>query len=402
MITLLVTIVFILGAGVLIVQPPKIGSLKKQELPVNKKIGVNYWSWQVTAANSKFETFKILLDKDFAGIEEFSPTYLRVSVGSFNNTKLNYQMLDYIVEKCKNRHIVPIFSFFALGDNNVVDGMSHVNHFEDSRIAQHHYKLVINNTIKRYARENIIWEDMNEANYGGTYWFNQPVSLTQAKDYIKMDRYITKCLAKYVKKPVHLSGNYTFMGKQTIDTFGLSVFAGMPLKNKQVSFHPYIFGKPEQLLTNRYYKKFFKTLNKKQVSDISATELGFGTPNNFSGSYTRRQQSNYLRREILILDALGAKQIVLWTADSTDQTWSIEKSDGTLNSLGRDVKYMLKQLSGYTFYKRLKTDDSIYAFLYKKGNKSKIVCWSAREKKQKFYFHRKSVTINDAPKVFSY
>ena len=397
-----VFVVFILGIGLLLIQYSKIGKLKKQDTPINKKIGVNYWSWQITDSNSNYETFKAMVDKDFVGIKQFSPSYLRVSVGSFDNTKLNNQMLDYIVEKCKDGHIIPIFSFFALGDNNAVDGMSHTNHFEDYKVAQKHYRLVVRNTIKRYSRENIIWESVNEANYGGNYWFNQPVSLTQAKDYIKLDKYISSCLMQYAKKPVLLTGNYTFMGKQTIDSFELSVFAGMSLKNKHVSFHPYIYGRPEQLLTNKYYKKFFRTLNQVRASDISATELGFGTPKNFNGNYTRQQQSSYLRREILILDALGAKQIVLWTADSTDHTWSIENKNGTLNSSGKDIRRMLKQLHGYSFYKRLKTEKNTYVFLYRNGYKSKIVYWSTDRKVKEFYFHREKLSISSNPKVHSY
>lgn len=207
---------------------------------------------------------------------------------------------------------------------------------------------------------------------------------------------------QYAKKPVLLTGNYTFMGKQTIDSFELSVFAGMPLKNKHVSFHPYIYGRPEQLLTNKYYKKFFRTLNQVRASDISATELGFGTPQNFNGNYTRQQQSSYLRREILILDALGAKQIVLWTADSTDHTWSIENKNGTLNSSGKDIRRMLKQLHGYSFYKRLKTEKNTYVFLYRNGYKSKIVYWSTDRKVKEFYFHREKLSISSNPKVHSY
>ncbi|MGX9765982.1 hypothetical protein ACWYXE_07545, partial [Lactiplantibacillus argentoratensis] len=105
-----VFVVFILGIGLLLIQYSKIGKLKKQDTPINKKIGVNYWSWQITASNSNYETFKAMVDKDFVGIKQFSPSYLRVSVGSFDNTKLNNQMLDYIVEKCKDGHIIPIFS----------------------------------------------------------------------------------------------------------------------------------------------------------------------------------------------------------------------------------------------------------------------------------------------------
>lgn len=376
---------------------------------ITSKLGVNQWGQYYDFNKFDDKTFKDNIDYDFSMINQLPINWVRMGMIYYDNLVLNdgsynFSRLDYAVSKAELMGLKIIMPIWFVDDG--LSDKGHI-HYDDMLIK---YKQMIVALIKHFEGHGITYEAIDEATGGDHYWLNQNAKI-RMNDIVMMHQFFKDQVHFLDGTADFLAGDYPWIGASgMMDRFQTSVNQGMLDNIKSVSFHPYISGPPEQLLTDGQLQKELKVL-KNNSKNVSATEFGYAYPGSFNGSYTREQQTNYTLREIFLLDYLGIDKIIYFTMDNSDRVWSLQKSidqsnifdtEENWNPLGSTLRDVFLKLYGYSFSERINvgnTNDYLLRYVCE-GQSDIIVGWTASNT-HSVTNQGISFVLNETPQLFS-
>lgn len=365
-----------------------------QSTPVNDKLGTNDMGYTEEFKYNTTSQFKKSWNYQLSMIKKMPFKWLRIGTnyaivktntsGKYDFSKVDYQIKT--AQKAGLKVVFPLWSDALIGDTY------------SQRLSQ--TENLWKQLVKHEAGKGIYWEGIDEAESGGTFWFNEKPSEQKTKDVIKVDQNLRKIVHKYDPKASFINGDLAGSSDHADYAFSHGIFKG----SKLGSFHTYMTGSPEPILTN-WSAKHINLLEKQGISPI-IDELGYPYAKDFNGTYTRKQQSDYLIREIFLLDMLGVKSIQPFCMEDTNLDWSLETSHkrpgkGNLVLATQDIRKKFNQLSGYSFNHRIQTNTDDYVLVYSKKNASnKYVYWTTTDKHQ-VKANKQTFTLTTSPQVFS-
>lgn len=343
--------------------------------PLTSKLGI----YASTLTDSSSASDKAATLKQYQKAKQMGFSYVRVPfridpalttlTGSYD-----YSKMDYAIKLAKKVGLTPIV-YFVSGSHNP-EANTWQSLYPDltySTTLINLMKTVAVNTVKRYASNNIVWEGWNEPN--GYYWFNQDSSKT-VKDWVGFDQTVATAVRKYTKSGVFLTGVFSGYSSKNNTIFIHARNNGLTQNASAVSNHPYQTGLPENLLSND------QAYAGVQMPTVT-TEVGYTTKSSWQGKVSEDVQAKYDARSIFLLDSMGQPLISMFNLqDSSDTGWGLYKQNGAPKKAARYMRYLLTNLKGYHFVKRIDMNHSksTFALLYRKGSADKVVYWATNDK----------------------
>ncbi|MCP8851748.1 cellulase family glycosylhydrolase [Latilactobacillus sakei] len=346
------------------------------KIGVNETSGFIYWS-------ASDDEFRGNIDYDLEMIAKMPVNWVRLPITHATVLKKGIQIgeydfsrLDYLVDRLSKLGIKVIMSVWF--GNEIATDLSGKISYEDALSL---YKDIFTETVKHYRGQKITYEAIDEATGGGQYYWWGKDSATVIDDIVMMHRYFYSQLLLFDPDANFIAGSYPWIGEPGYLNNALSTInKGMLTGHKEVSFHPYVKGAPEQILTDPNWLTFVDALED-EAQQLSVTEFGYPSPANFNGTYTEQEQADYSMRMLFILDMLGMEKIVYFTMNNNDYSWALQSfygyDEGRLKPVGQLFQNMLLDLNGYEFKERVSTDKNDYVLRYcRTGQTDKLVAWT--------------------------
>lgn len=339
-------------------------------MQLKDKLGTNIWSQSFDPARFSFDEFKRRWDYDLSMAAKLPISWLRIgytyydaavdSEGTHDFTRLDYAIKT--AQQAGLKVILPVwFTTDGVHRSNVPYSLL-VDEFKDMIL-----QMVISESGK-----SIVYEAADEAFSGGHFWLEQNMSQSIYQDILSMNKQFFEWVNLYDDSATFISGDFA----SVTETTQRAAKDGALSYGRMSSIHLYETV-PETLITSSSTLNFFKQM-KNSGRTLSATEFGYGYPSAFNGANSRQEQSDKTLRQIFILDALGFDQIINFTCDSSDATWSMQASPDTggWNQVGSDLINLVSQLDGFNFEKLLMSRSGDYDLIYRNGTIIKHVFWT--------------------------
>lgn len=359
----------------------------ESEKSITDKLGVNNWGIDFNLDKTEDRVFHESFDWSATMMNTLPITYVRLGNSLYDkmfkeNGMVDFSRLDQAVSLIESYGLKIIMPIFFLQSSTVS--------YEE---AKKNMRTMLYQLVDHYTGHGFTYEVFDEPTNAPAYWYG--VDYKRAKeDIIQLSNYFCHLVTSMDKSAEFCAGDYPFIGgnsdwEKIADNIARG---GLELANaKYGSYHPYIIDNPERMLTNPYHERMLNTIKNHGLIPM-ATEYGYahGDYSNFNGSYTRQQQSDYLIRQTLLLDALGFDKIIAWTMDNTDRIWAMEQnvydSDAwrdrkpRWNQHGLDYQQFFYQLQGFRFKENLSKDKHTYIFRYvRSGDEDRLVIWRVGE-----------------------
>jgi len=289
----------------------------------------------------------------------------------------DFSTYDRLIATCKAHGISAIF-ILDYANRLYDDGLS--PHTDAGRAAMAAWAAA---AVKHFAGQPIVWEMWNEPNIA-QFWKPRP----SADDYAKLALAVAKAVRAADPTAVHVGP-----ATSTIDLVFLETCfkAGLLDYWDAVSVHPYRQSDPETACDDyrRLRELIARYAPKGKTVPILSGEWGYSA--GWSG-FDERRQAKYLPRQVLT-NLYNEVPISIWYDwhDDGQDPKEPEHHFGTVhNPYKRDatpvydpkpayvaMKALTAQLGGYTYNKRLTTDDDRdWILLFDKGDQQRIVAWT--------------------------
>lgn len=347
------------------------------------KLGVNDYGMYF---NNKIDygKFKSNWDYDMQMMSRLPINWIRIGYGYWEaniypDGSFNFDRLDYAINSALDNGFKIILPFFFTND-----GYKTPVSFETG---VNDLKSIIKAVVKRYAGKGIYYEGINEIN-GSNHYFIDNSLMDHIDEAVALNEYFFAINQAYDASSTYIAGSLALANDSHYYKFQELVKRGYFSHGSFGSYHQYVMGAPENGLTNYLHDQDVMNYLKSRYGKLSITELGYGSPSNFNGSYTRQQQSDFTLRQIFLLDMIGAEHIICFTMDNSDKTWALQENyydagiaEGkkpSFNLVGNKLQELFIELYGYSFKKRMETDPNDFKLLYRKdGEVDKLVYWTA-------------------------
>ncbi|MZU91202.1 hypothetical protein CJP55_04025 [Lactobacillus plantarum] len=341
--------------------------------------------------------------------------YARVPAEFSTKTMLNgsfeIKKLVDTVQKLQSVNIIPIIYFGSEG------GAKFPANLNPDLV-----RSLVKEVVCKFANMGVIWESWNEPNE--LFWVSNKIEASTnsetIKSWVTMDKYIGSVIQRYDGNSPYIIGN--FAGSLSDDRLTISIAneQGLFEVGDAISFHPY----PLQRINNGRPENLSYTMEPSIIAldrrlPIVTTEIGYSRlkRTNFlnhgrldyyfdwQGSWSTKEQGDYLVRSLLMLDSM--KEPIICVFSTAYDNYSITDRSGNLNYAGKQLRNMLRQLSGYAYARDLLSNSmnsSQHALLYKDGTREKVVAWvSNGTARVTIYFGKgikRSVCLTEKPKFF--
>jgi hypothetical protein len=343
---------------------------------LGSKLGTNSWGQYFNPSKFDYATFKTHWDYLIGWADQMPINWLRIGYtyyddGFNSDGTYNFERLDYAIQAAQEKGFKVIIPIWFVSDgltSSTIDYSTYYSKWLD----------MIQAIINRYSGKGIYYEAVDEALSGGHFWLGQSLDDGKISDIVSMNSRIYKLAAALDPTAKFINGDLA-----SSDNFASAKDKGMFNFGDYISYHVYLTN-PESILNNQDQLSFVQDLKNTGMT-LSCTEFGFGYPSNFNGANTRREQASKTLREIFILDMLGFEQIIQFTMEDSDLSWTFETayssgSDGSLNLSGSLFQSMMLELHDYEFSEKLDSSDGDYLLKYvSPGNSDKVVFWTTND-----------------------
>lgn len=347
------------------------------------KLGVNDYGMYFNN-NIDYEKFKSNWDYDMQMMSRLPINWIRIGYGYWEaninpDGSFNFDRLDYAINSALANGFKVIIPFFATFDGYKTP--------PDYQTALQNFKKLVTETITHLRNKAVVFEAVDEAFSGNHFWMNQLISDDVINDIMNINFLINQLSVAFNSKAEFINGDFNGPGNPVyVANANKAIAKGMLTHGTHVSYHPYQKGNPELMLSLPSETEFLNTLKSTGLS-VSVTEFGYGSPNNFNGSYSRQQQSDYTLRQIFLLDMLGVEHIVYFTMDNSDKTWSLQGNyydtgvvkgeKPAFNLVGNQLQELLIEVYGYSFKNRIETTPDDFCLVYEKDDElDKLIYWT--------------------------
>ena len=350
---------------------------------ITDKLGVNDYGMYFNN-NLDYEMFKSNWDYDMQMMSRLPIKWVRIGYGYWEaninpDGSFNFDRLDYAINSALDNGFKIIFPFFFT-NNGYKTPVSFEKGIND-------LKSLIKAVVIRYAGKGIYYEGINEIN-GINLYFIDNALMDHIDEAVALNEYFFATTKEYDTSSTYIAGALALAENSHYDKFQELVKRGYFNHGSYGSYHQYVMGEPEKGLTNYLHDQDVINYFKSKYGKLSITEIGYGSPSNFNGSYTRQQQSDFTLRQIFLLDMIGAEHIIYFTMDNSDKTWALQENyydagiykgkTPSFNLVGNKLQELFTELYGYSFKTRIETDPNDFYLLYKKdGGVDKLVYWTA-------------------------
>lgn len=374
----------------------KADNLNYQKTPINKKLGMNDLGWTFDPTYNNDEQFKEGWNYQLSMIKKLPLKYIRIGtyyslIKTNTSGNYNFDRLDYAIRTAQNQGLRVIMPIWA--DLKITDTYT-------GQLAE--TKDMITKLVQHEKNKRILWEGIDEAETGGSFWFGKKMNSRKLHDVILTDRYYQYIVKKYDPDSHFISGDLAGNNHNANYIIRNGIFK--PRTNFG-SFHAYENKNPEKVLKD-WNAKVIKRLRKNGIKP-AITELGYPYPNDFNGHYSRKQQSDYLLREIFCLDMQGVKVIAPFCMEDTNHQWGLEysrfsKQKGKMVLAGKNMQRVFNQLKGYSFAYRLNSNfrkNGDYVLVYAKTHAPlKYVYWTTKNANSQYIGNTK-IKLTNSPKI---
>lgn len=349
--------------------------------PLTSKIGELVWPWNAEYKideDSGKKQIDICAEMGFKYVK--IPLYMNYMVS--NSGALKNNNFEDLLRYAHKKGMTPIVRLWFTG----------VGKYQKKKFLQTG-KQMAKTVIDEYANEDIVWESTNEPNQP-VNWFTQDTSTNL--EWAEFDEYVGRRLKAENKYAVYIEGDLSGTTNESVGFLETAISHGYFKYADAISNHPYqkqtnaFNGQPENGLSNNQISQYTDVLKRHNYSKLPLTtsEVGYSTEETWAGKWSKRDQANYIARQIFVLDMQHQPLIVLLALSDNqtgegDKGWGLLKGTKYNNQVykpsGVLVRNLMSQIKGYVYKKRLTTQKgtgSSFVLLYSKGFHKKIVYWS--------------------------
>lgn len=369
---------------------------------MSDKIGILIWPY----SSNDWKTAKNQIDVQLNYAQNIGFKYVRFGLHLdmavwLDQRYYDWTRADYTVDQAKKMGITPIMPFAAAFNAEVIS--------QYPALLPAYYEFV-DQAIKRYAGQGLIWEGYNEAN-NGTFWFdkaNQADDPMIIKAWTDFDRYIAQEVKLNDPSGLYLTGDFGGTTAEMASKAQTKIaFDDGLLENADaISNHAYQeFTPPEAMLTDNRPDNLSQWLP--EPIPFVTTEIGVPTTDvgGWVQHVTEQQQADYLLRTILLSDLMNTPITVLYTLMDHNDGFGIIATDDWLNYRAKPAVAAIKQLfialDGYQLANRVDSADDDYILCYQNSDQFiKYVGWTT-DAAHTVTVDGLTVKLTETPQVFT-